>query len=191
MGVYQKVSAGLHAKWTLLCDLSALLIDYLQANNQHFPSHSIDSSSEFETLREKKYCSCITCASWSDVYGFEEERFCFLAVSSLNGFVIIWKFNLSDKANLIPVIDDVFFTNWNHVLSITWLRNISNTTYKSRFFVSLAVSNSEGQICCRTRSLSRLGLNESNWNDCAKKLIWEEEDMLAARFQVFYRLISN
>lgn len=163
-----------------------MLIDYLEANEQHFPNHSLQFSSEFETFREKKYCSCISSFSWSEVFSFQNENFCFLAASTLNGFVVIWKITLHSKTNLSFIIYDVFCTKWTNISYLTWLRNINCSTFQSKDSVSLVVSKIEGQICCRTKPFLSDDNNSTTWDNCLKKLIWEEEDRLAPRLDLDY-----
>ena len=180
LGIYQKVAAGLHAKWASLFNLSSVLDEYLVSNDRYFPDHSIsDTYSEFERHREIKHSACICCMSWSDTYDNEEEKICYLAACTLNGFIVTWKFSFCGNEIRSPVISDTFYSNWSNISDITWLKDVDINSHTSKPFLGLAVSSCEGQICCKAQSISFT--DKSNWKNCVETVLWNEQDRLCPR----------
>ena len=184
LGVYHKISAGKHGKWLLLCDLTSSLIDYLVTNSDNFPNFEMkQGESEFEVYREKKHTSCINNMAWSDIYTFLNQQFCYLAASTLNGFIVIWKFFVNDEKQFNPQIVDIFATKWTNVAKIAWLRNVSNDFQQDGKTLGLVMSNCEGKVSCRRRFLTLT--SDCDWTNCLKANLWDDEDRLAARYSMF------
>ena len=176
--MYHKVSAGLHSKWLPLCNLSSSLTNYLKLHSNSFPNHQLDeNASEFEILRDQKYCASINNIAWSDAYDVMNERFCILAASTLNGFIVMWKFNMNDDKEFNPEIIAVFASDWVNVAQIAWLQDPSDSFVEKDKAISLAISSNEGQIRCRRLSMP----HTFDWLNCMKVNLWEENDKLAPR----------
>ena len=156
------------------------LVDYLQANSEHLPNFEVKSGvSEYKVFREKCHSSSINNIAWSDIYSFLNQRLCYLAASTLNGYIVVWKFLLDNDNQFNPQIVDFFSSGWTNVADIAWQKDISNQFQPDNKALGIVVSNCEGQILCRKRLLSLTG--DSTWTNCLKGHLWEEEDRLAAR----------